>query len=83
MKHPIGKALIEDTKLQSPLTNVKNLISDVNDNSMVLEAAKITQGGSGNDLCKALALVIKKILCNKEIDDSSVTINGIKTGTTQ
>ena len=38
-------------------------------------------GDTGNDLRKATALLIKKI-CIEEIDDSSVTINGIKTGTT-
>ena len=38
-------------------------------------------GDAGNDLRKATALLIKKI-CIEEIDDSSVTINGIKTGTT-
>ena len=38
-------------------------------------------GDASNDLRKATALLIKKI-CIEEIDDSSVTINGIKTGTT-
>ena len=38
-------------------------------------------GDASNDLRTATALLIKKI-CIEEIDDSSVTINGIKTGTT-
>ena len=46
-KHPVGKAASENTKLHSPLLTVENIIFDVIDDSIVLEAAKITQGGSG------------------------------------
>ena len=38
-------------------------------------------GDAGKDLRKAIASLIKKI-CIEEIDDSSVTINGIKASTT-
>ena len=41
VKHPVGKAASEDTKLRSPLPTVENIIFDVIDNSMVLEAAKL------------------------------------------
>ena len=42
MKHPIEKAASEDTKLHGPLPTVENIIFDVIDDTMVLEAAKIT-----------------------------------------
>ena len=45
-KHLVGKAASEDTKLHDSLPNVENIIFDVIDNSMVLEAAKITRRGS-------------------------------------
>ena len=82
MKHSVGKAASRDTKLHGPLPTIKNTIFYVINDSMVLEAAKINQGGSGpsemdidgrrrilvsrdyddagNDLCKAIALLIKK-----------------------
>ena len=47
VKHPVGKTASEDTKLHGPLTTAKNIIFDVMDDSMVQEAAKITQEGSG------------------------------------
>ena len=47
LKHPIGKAGSEDTKLYSPLPTVENIIFDVIDDSMVLEETKSTKGGSG------------------------------------
>ena len=37
----------ENTKLHGPLSTVENMIFGVIDDSMVLEAAKITQGDSG------------------------------------
>ena len=42
MKYPIEKAASEDTKLHGPLPTVENIIFDVIDDTMVLEAAKIT-----------------------------------------
>jgi len=47
VKHPVAKKADEDVKLQGPLPTVENVIFDVIDESMVLEAAKITRGGSG------------------------------------
>ena len=47
VKHFLGKAASEDTKLHGLLPTVENIIFDVICNSMILEAAKITQGGSG------------------------------------
>ena len=91
MKHPIRKAVSEDTELHNLLRTVENIIFDIINESMVLEVAKITQGGSGpsgmdgdgwrqilvsrdygdagNNLHKAIALLIKKT-CIKEKDDS-------------
>ena len=53
MKHPAGKAASEDTKLHGPSPTVENIIFDVIDNSMVLEVAKITRGGSGPSVMDA------------------------------
>ena len=47
VKHPVGKAASEDTKLHGPLPTIENIIFDIINDSMVLEAAKITKGGSG------------------------------------
>ena len=47
MKHPIRKAVSEDTELHDLLPTVENRIFDIINESMVLEVAKITQGGSG------------------------------------
>ena len=47
MKHPTGKAVSEDNKLYGLLPTVENIIFNVINDSMVLEAAKITQGDSG------------------------------------
>ena len=47
MKHFLGKAASEDTKLHGPLPTVENIIFDVICNSVILEVAKITQGVSG------------------------------------
>ena len=47
VKHPVGKAASEDFKLHGPLPTVDNIIFDVIEDSMVLEAVKITQRGSG------------------------------------
>ena len=43
VKHLLGKVANEDTKLHGPLPTVEYIIIDVINNSMVLEAAKITQ----------------------------------------
>ena len=47
VKHFLGKAASEDTKLHGPLPTVENIIFDVICNSVILEVAKITQGVSG------------------------------------
>ena len=47
MKHPTGKAVSGDNKLYGLLPTVENIIFNVINDSMVLEAAKITQGDSG------------------------------------
>lgn len=47
VKHPEGRKAQEHVKLQGPLPTVENVIFDVIDDSMVLEAAKIIRGGSG------------------------------------
>ena len=94
VKHPTGKAASEDNKLHSPLPTVENITFDVINDSMISEAAKITQGGSGpsgmdadswrrilvsrgygnagNNLRKAIALLIKKT-CIEKIDDPSLS----------
>ena len=41
------KTASEDNKLRGPLPTVENIFFDVIDDSMVLEAAKITERGSG------------------------------------
>ena len=47
VKHPVGKAASEDTKLPGPSSTFENIIFDVIGNSMVLETTKVTQGDSG------------------------------------
>ena len=47
LKHPESRKANEDIKLQGPLLTVEKVIFDVIDEKMVLEAAKITRGGSG------------------------------------
>ena len=47
MKHPVQRAASEDAKLHGWLPTIENIIFDIN-NSLVLEAAKITQGGFGS-----------------------------------
>ena len=47
VKHPVGKAASEDTKLHGPSSTFENIIFDVIGNSMVLETTKVTQGDSG------------------------------------
>ena len=48
VKHSVGKAVSVDTKLHSLSPTIDNIIFDVIDDSMVLEAAKITQRSSGS-----------------------------------
>ena len=47
VKHPVGKAASEDTKLHGLLPTIENIIFDIINDSMFLEAAKVTKGGSG------------------------------------
>ena len=68
MKHPVGKAASEDTKLHGPLPIVENIIFDVIDNSMVLGAAKITKGGLGPSGVDADGW--RRILVSRDYGDS-------------
>ena len=67
VKHHVGKAASEDTELHGPLPTVENIIFDVIDDSMVLEAEKITQGGSGPSGMDANGW--RRILVSRDYDE--------------
>ena len=69
VKHPVGKAASEDTKLHGPLPTIENIIFDIINDSMVLEAAKITKGGSGPSRMDAGGW--RQILVSRDYGDAS------------
>ena len=69
IKHPAGKAASEDTKLHGLLPTIENIIFDIINDSMVLEAAKITKGGSGPSRMDAAGW--RQILVSRDYGDAN------------